>query len=479
MKKIFLLFLPVIAFSSPLNAAVDVVFGGFREVARLVPHNERVAYAEESFQLDVSPVSRSRILAIMWERLPQSVDRVWLNDVPEDLRYCITSSYLGEKSATKLLNGGWSRAYGNKNAVLWTRGVQKLEYTDYENLSIYRELLGTASVCLLIILLWKLSSAVSLNKIDWGACGAGLVLFSFYAYEVLNHTLTTPNGLGVIGGRAKFLYLEGLHLTGDGAYSLFLPFYPIGFSIIVWLSDCVSGGCGDWLIQLIPCTVGALVVITLLWECKDPLISALVVLFSCSCTWLKVVNGFYSESMMLLCLAIGMRIMARRKHMAWFVISLCALFRVEGVLLILTLWIVFILLDQSSHFNVADVVLSLLPSIMWWVIVGYYNLLAFDLSIGENLFSLELGRTLPAVSKGLTSDVLLLFAVGIGIAYCGIRKKFRLMCKCCVFCLLFLAGVSLTLGTLQNQWFEWKISQVTQRLLLSMAVCVLSWGKNI
>ncbi len=186
-----------------------------------------------------------------------------------------------------------------------------------------------------------------------------VVLFLFLAFLSLAHALLPPNGLAVVGGKAKLWYLANGIPDGfftDPVWRMIEPAYPPGLATIVLSCFAFSGGCGNWMIQFAGC--GAM---ALLFALMATVVDGSMLRRSAGCVWLlalflhpltlKMGSQLYPEPLMALCIvAAWRRILApggRLKPLAWFLLGSAGWFKTEGLVFAGATWIAFFWIDHK------------------------------------------------------------------------------------------------------------------------------------
>ena len=183
-----------------------------------------------------------------------------------------------------------------------------------------------------------------------------ICIFAFLSFLALTHTFTTPNGLAVIGGKAKLWYLSGGFPSGyftDSAWRLTEPAYPPGMASLVLGCYAMAGGCGEWLTQLVGCAAMAVLLGAVLDGCcrnsefgRFARVVAAIWILSLFLdpVPLKMGSLLYPEPLMALCVVIGWRRVWRDGHredwMGWFLLGASGWFKNEGVVFAIAAWLV-------------------------------------------------------------------------------------------------------------------------------------------
>lgn len=177
-----------------------------------------------------------------------------------------------------------------------------------------------------------------------------LALFLFLSFLALSHLLLPPNGLAVVGGKAKLWYLAGGFPDGyftDPAWRLAEPAYPPGPAAVVLSCFAFSGGCGDWLVQLTGCVAMALTFASAAKDVEDSSLRGWIVRFWLLSLFLhplvlKMGSQLYPESFMALCVVAGWRRIARSgsrdDFFGWFLLGSAGWFKTEGLVFAGVAW---------------------------------------------------------------------------------------------------------------------------------------------
>ena len=324
-----------------------------RELAeQVVPPGEAVYYCVGSADGSLQPAERSIHLALSWARSPVPV-RFGNPDGVGDASVIIVSRFL------RVDFPRYRRIAENDSAVLWRREDIAADSMDIGRiasaLAPWREAAGVVFVCALVgVFVWWMRPVHMKNNGRWSfpcvclpsftaqtflvACI--VAFFVFAATAALTHTFLAPTGLGVYGGKARLLYLNGGIPDGffsDPAFSSYQPAYPPGLALLTLLSYWMSGGCGEWLTQLIPVFATAAVLwltagvgsgsrLALLW---------IFVAFLNKQT-LQMATLYYAEPFVALLALLGwMRLREDRDDLrGWMLLGATGLFKTEGLILL-------------------------------------------------------------------------------------------------------------------------------------------------
>ena len=282
----------------------------------------------------VTPVDRSRLIAISWERAP---DPLSLVDGSGDLQSvdCVLSSNWHPVSVGKrLVSNGFMVASTNEYAKTWVRkGVRRfVTCSPVADVSQTREALALVLEAVLIFA--PLVFAFGLRGFSWWSLAASFLIAAGLGYVALSHPLLAPNGLGTYGGKAKLLYACGgipesfLNSTGGMALQ---TSYPPGLTLLAYLHFLLSGGCGDRLVQLVVVFAMAALCLALLRGSSHPWCALPIALYCVLPIAIRITSGFYAEPFVALLLVLGWRMMRNgRLFVGALVMGMAGLFRPEA-----------------------------------------------------------------------------------------------------------------------------------------------------
>ena len=322
-----------------------------------------------------APVERTRLIALDWELAPVCV-RAWDGEGDGSIPDVVfTSAWSGEAERDRLAALGFSPVAGNEFAAVWRRGPGDGE-TDAVRTgpgapSALREGCGVGAVLLAVAVLVWWTVRGTRGPVA-GTVEVGLALFALYACAALSHRLPAPNGLGVYGGKAKLLLASGGVPDGfwtDPAYGVYQPSYPPGLALLALAADVVAGGCGDWLVQLLPVGAMAALAVVLLSGAGTWTGRLLVLAVLLSPVSVRLAAEFYAEPFAALCLVAGGRLLLYRGGRAgWWVAGCAGLFRFEGALWAVLLWMVSCCPTRRWRGAVGALAACLLPCAVWWMV---------------------------------------------------------------------------------------------------------------
>lgn len=329
-----------------------------RELAeRFVPPGETVYYCPNSKDGSFQPAERSIHLALSWARSPDPV-RFGDKDGAGDASAIIVSRFL------RVDFPGYWQAAENDSAVLWRRGDMAANAVGRARgmppPAPWREALGVVFVCALVsVFVWRMrlgrmesNGGGSFPRFRMPPPTANTILtvcvaafFMFTAAATLTHTFMAPTGLGVYGGKAKLLYLNSGIPPGfftDPAFSSYQPAYPPGLALLTLCSYWISGGCGEWLTQLISVFAMAAALLWLGGRAVSPWALFWVWAAFLNKQTLQMATLYYAEPFVALFVLAGWeRLRSGRNDIpGWMLVGAAGFFKNEGLVFLLVLWLV-------------------------------------------------------------------------------------------------------------------------------------------
>ena len=178
------------------------------------------------------------------------------------------------------------------------------------------------------------------NSTPFAVSGGGVSVMSalviMYASLALSHTFVAPNGLGTVGGRAKLMLLSGGINGGfftDPAFALYQPAYPPGAASLVLWCYALSGFCGEWIVQLLPCVLVAVMAGFLASRLRSALGVLMVVVVFTTPLSIRLATLFYPEVYVaIFCLLGWERVRDNRLDcIGWLLIGASGWFKNEGL----------------------------------------------------------------------------------------------------------------------------------------------------
>lgn len=340
----------------------------FRElVERFVPPGEDVYYCADSEDGRLQPAERSIHLCLSWAASPRPVRFGGTNGVGG-------ASFVAVSRFRRMEFNDYVRVAENDYAALWRREAASLREQDAPVLvSPLREGIGAAVVSLLVI---AFAAFLVRHHRLWpprlGAPICATVVAAVAGALALTHTFVAPTGLGVYGGKAKLLFLCGGLPPGfftDAAYSSFQPAYPPGLAMLTLAAYAVSGGCGEWLTQILVVAASAALAAVFCSQTRSFAADALALALMLSPLSLKISSFYYAEPFVALFVLLGwMRVRERQGDVAgWLVIGLAGLFKNEGAVLAVACWLALRLVDGRRTAPVRGLVAALALPAAWHI----------------------------------------------------------------------------------------------------------------
>lgn len=332
---------------------------------QFVPPGEAVYYCVGSADGSLQPAERSIHLALSWARSPVPV-RFGNPDGVGDASAIIVSRFL------RVDFPGYRRVAENDSAVLWRREDIAADSMDSGRIASapapWCEAAGVVFVCALVAwFVWRMrrrsADGPGRGEDNCGLESPGVRLrflatnkilfvcvvafFVFAATAALTHTFLAPTGLGVYGGKAKLLYLNGGIPGGfftDPAFSSYQPAYPPGLALLTLVSYWISGGCGEWLTQLIPVFAATAVLWLTVGGGAGSRLAVLWILAAfLNKQTLQMASFYYAEPFVALLVLLGWTRLRenREDRCGWMVLGAAGFFKTEGLIILFAVWAAF------------------------------------------------------------------------------------------------------------------------------------------
>ena len=236
-------------------------------------------------------------------------------------------------------------------------------------------------------------------RICWLVCC--LLLAGWMSWLALAHTFMSPTGLGVYGGKAKLLYVAGGIPGGfftDPAFSSYQPAYPPGLALLTLGAYGIAGGCGEWLMQLLPVfTTAAL----LFWLGEREATSwALpwILAFFLSKQTLLLATLYYADPFVALFVLLGWERLrgGRDDRAGWALAGAAGLFKNEGLVFLLALWLVLRVSRGSRAASWRGLMLGAALPVLWHVSCRLAGAQLYDYA---PVWQPDVGRILTALGQ--------------------------------------------------------------------------------
>ena len=233
------------------------------------------------------------------------------------------------------------------------------------------------------------------------ACLLAVVFISL----ALTHTFVAPNGLGTVGGKAKLMLLSEGFPVGfftDPLYAPLQPAYPPGATSLVLWCYALSGICGEWLIQVVPCMIMVLLAGFVMSRIKSGIGVVIVATAFITPLALRMTTLFYPEVYVACCCLVGWERVRndRFDQLGWVLIGAAGWFKNEGLIYFVALaaaFVVFTPLRLWWYLMLKIVVGAILP-VAWHLLCrlagasleGYYCLGEISVAQGIEAFTYAL-----------------------------------------------------------------------------------------
>ena len=418
----------------------------------------------------VTPVDRSRLIAISWERAP---DPLSLVDGSGDLQSvdCVLSSNWHPVSVGKrLVSNGFMVASTNEYAKTWVRkGVRRfVTCSPVADVSQTREALALVLEAVLIFA--PLVFAFGLRGFSWWSLAASFLIAAGLGYVALSHPLLAPNGLGTYGGKAKLLYACGgipesfLNSTGGMALQ---TSYPPGLTLLAYLHFLLSGGCGDRLVQLVVVFAMAALCLALLRGSSHPWCALPIALYCVLPIAIRITSGFYAEPFVALLLVLGWRMMRNgRLFVGALVMGMAGLFRPEAGVVVVFFAACGCAFRGNSRARMVAIVSAGAPTLIWIAtcrLLGYGGLTDWNVTMMLRFGQIVYGAlaVLDSLWKQAIPVFVLLFLV---------RPDERRVCsREVLLCILPVAllgcAIPLVCGFYDAPYAKWMMDNTIPRLI--------------
>lgn len=337
----------------------------------------------------ITPIERSRLVAMSWERAPVPIATVDIKGDLNDVDVVLASRWVSSPTLEWLNAAGFSVSATNEFVSTWSGAGAAGRDVNVSRVSRAREVLALViELALMFLVFVVISSSRDIGKRQ---IAAAVVVAVAMGTITLSHPLLAPNGLGTYGGRGRLLYEYGgipsAFLESAGGFVL-QPSYPPGLAIFAYLHFALSGGCGDRLVQMIVVFAMAFVCLSMTHRTERWTDALPAALFCLSPVAVRMAAGFYAEPFVALMLLAGSdRIRHGRIYSGCFVMGLAGLFRPEA-------WVVAAAFASGAcalcggvRERLAAFALSLAPAVFWLAVrscLGYGGVSDWDLRAVPN-----------------------------------------------------------------------------------------------
>ena len=330
------------------------------------------------------------------------------------------------------------------------------------------------SVLLLIIRSLRVRRRVGVRVFDVVAV---VLLFALVSCFALSHFLATPNVAGVVGGKAKWLVLNGgfspEFWEGKGCAGDMLPAYPPCLSMLIAGVNMMAGTSGIWLEQLI----GVFPFVLLYLLCCEAFPSfvqgrALLLVLLLSRTGRLVFATLYPDGLMLAFLAAGVIRLSKSQNdlLGWFFLGAGGWVKSEGVIFAFLIMLS-VLVRDYGRLRLSYVILLLIIPLGWFSLSRSFGATLPDYSLA--CFSIDnVWRAGINIFRQCWSDVLWLVVVIVVCLFYNLGNQDWLLR---VFfdigwLIVFILVFSIVYAFGDSGRMIWHIATSAPRLIWSMSV---------
>ena len=215
----------------------------WRSAARSAPEGRLALLCSDA--RGITPIERSRLVAMTWERAPAPIATVAAKGDLKEVDVVLASRWIPRPAQEWLGEAGFSVSATNEFVCTWSGAgaVGRDAEVGAPRVSRAREILALAVE--LALMLFAVVLVSPLRNIGKRQIAAATLVAVAMGAVALSHPLLAPNGLGVYGGKAKLLYECGgspeSFLNSAGGMAL-QPSYPPGLTLLADLHFLLSGG---------------------------------------------------------------------------------------------------------------------------------------------------------------------------------------------------------------------------------------------
>ena len=341
---------------------------------------------------NISPVERSRMVAMSWERAPAPIATVAAKGDLKEVDVVLASRWIPRPAQEWLGEAGFSVSATTEFVCTWSGAgaVGRDAEVGAPRVSRAREILALAVE--LALMLFAVVLVSPLRNIGKRQIAAATLVAVAMGAVALSHPLLAPNGLGTYGGRARLLYecggIPSAFLESAGG-SVLQPSYPPGLALLAYLHFALSGGCGDRLVQMIVVFALSLVCLSMTRRAEKWTDAIPAALFCLSPVAVRMAAGFYAEPSAALMLLAGMdRVRRGCMCSGCLVMGFAGLFRPEAGIVAAAFAAGACALRGDVREKLSAIVLSLAPAVLWIVVrkwLGYGGVPDWDFRAAPNL----------------------------------------------------------------------------------------------
>lgn len=339
----------------------------------------------------ITPIERSRLVAMTWERAPAPIATVAAKGDLKEVDVVLASRWISRSAQEWLGEAGFSVSATNEFVSTWSGAgaVGRDAKVGALRVSRAREILALAVE--LALMLFAVALVSPLGNIGKRQIAAAALVAVAMGAVALSHPLLAPNGLGTYGGRARLLHecggIPSAFLESAGG-SVLQPSYPPGLALLAYLHFALSGGCGDRLVQMIVVFAMSLVCLSMARRAEKWTDAIPTALFCLSPVAIRMAAGFYAEPFAALVLIAGMdRVRRGCMCSGSLVMGLAGLFRPEAGIVAAAFVAGACALRGDALEKMSAIALSLAPAVFWIAVrkcLGYGGVPDWDLCGAPN-----------------------------------------------------------------------------------------------
>lgn len=362
----------------------------WRSAARNAPEGRLALLCSDA--RGITPIERSRLVAMTWERAPAPIAAVAAEGDLKEVDVVLASRWISRPAQEWLGEAGFSVSATNEFVSTWSGAgaVDRDAKVGALRVSRAREILALAVE--LALMLFAVALVSPLRNIGKRQIAAAALVAVAMGAVALSHPLLAPNGLGTYGGRARLLYecggIPSAFLESAGG-SVLQPSYPPGLALLAYLHFALSGGCGDRLVQMIVVFAMSLVCLSMARGAEKWTDAIPAALFCLSPVAARMAAGFYAEPFAALMLLAGMdRVRRGCMCSGCLVMGFAGLLRPEAGIVAAAFAVGACALRGDVREKLSAIALSLAPAVLWIAVrrwLGYGGVPDWDLSAAPNL----------------------------------------------------------------------------------------------
>ena len=332
---------------------------------------------------ELKSVERAAHITLSWARSPDKISFGDISGIKEEdavIAYKYYSRKLPDKFVKTTVCDG-SALWMHSDRIIDRNEDNPVPINKHTPPSKWREALGVICVCAITALFVRKARTQDAPPARRSVyiIAIAAVFFIFAAALTLSHTFFTPNGLGVYGGKAKLFYLCGGIPDGfftAPEFSTYQPAYPPGLALLTLVSYLISGGCGEWLTQLIPVFASAVALWTLCHGAGSVWVALWILAAFLSRQNMQMTTLYYAEPFMALLVIIGWERIRKNDGdwRGWLLIGAAGLFKNEGLVILCAVWAAWVAVGRAGwRFAIA-----VAPSLLWHIACRFAGATLYD-----------------------------------------------------------------------------------------------------